>query len=550
MSVTSWGWSMTSRHTVRARRQLVVAATVLVAVLAGSVAAAYLFELNLDRRQGAAVEEHLLASELLGSVLAEQNVLELYYDAADHESDEREEALTKAFDPESSLQLIGGLVEEHGLLHARFGGEPDARVDTIEERFDALALAARNGAPLSSDVSERVTWRLLNFDLTTSVTQARQWHAEHFDVEAALTSALRSNVRIGLLAVLLIGVLVGVIVLVRLLRILRVAEQNEDRTKAALRARHYELQHALAKARTASEAKTRFVANTSHELRTPLTAILGFTDVLIESDLAPENLDHLTHIHSNADHLLQLIDDVLDISRIESGEVTLNHDNVDVPSLLEQIVMDLGRLASGRPVKVVADIPATAGTFVTDRVKLRQIVMNLVGNAIKFTEEGAVTISLHLDDDGIPSRIDVVDTGIGISSDLIEAVREPFRQADDERTRRFGGAGLGLPISLGLAEVLGYHLDISSELGVGSTFSLSLRPLPDQDTGAEGRRSRLRGEAHQEHPAGPSRLPPTPTAASEGYLEGDPREPAKPGGVDSSNAPMPAATSSGRAERN
>lgn len=507
---------MVTSGTLRARRRLVIAASVLVAVVASTVSVAYAVDVDLDGRHRDAVDEHLRTNQLLGTVLAELASLELYYDAVNHSSDGREEALTATFDPESSLQLMSGLLAEHEVLHHRFGSGDEGRVAPIEARFDALSDVVRSGLPLSGELADEVTWRILNFDLTTSLSQARQWHSEAFDVESSAIAATRSTVRTALLALLLVGGIVGAFVLVKLFQVLREAERREARTRAALRDRHQELQHALADARTASEAKTRFVANTSHELRTPLTAIIGFTDVLSESALEPEQIEHLNLIYSNADHLLQLIDDVLDIARIESGEVTASLEEVDIASLLEQVANDLQRLASGRPVEVITDLPTGARRLVTDRVKLRQIVMNLVGNALKFTEEGSVTVSLQVNDGGIPTRIDVVDTGIGIAPDRIEAVREPFRQADDERTRRFGGAGLGLSISLGLADLLGYHLDITSQLGVGSTFSLLLRPQPpDSDAGL------IPGEG---------------TAGSVAHHLGDRSDTLRSGGVGSPNA--------------
>lgn len=532
---------MAARPTVRVRRRLIAAATILAAALVTTVAAAYLAELNLDDRQQDAVEEHLRANDLLGSVLAEQTALELYFDSVSHQTDGRDDAFTTTFDPESSLQLIGGLLAEHRLLHERYGGARDTRVETIEGRFEAVAAAVRRGAPLSDVVSSQVTWRLVNFDFTSSLTQVRQWHAEAFDLEAMYIGALRTKIRLGLLAILLVGGAGGAIVLLRLLRVLRHAEGNEERARAALRARHRELQHALADARTASEAKTRFVANTSHELRTPLTAIIGFTDVLAEADLDPEQHEHLMQVQSNAGHLLQLVDDVLDISRIEAGEVTATRDEVDVASLLGQVVRDLRRLADGRPVEVVSELPATSGTLLTDRVKLRQIVMNLVGNALKFTERGTVTISLTLGDDGTPRRIDVADTGIGIAPDLIEAVQKPFRQADDERTRRFGGAGLGIPISLGLADLLGHRLTIRSEVGVGSTFSLLLEPLPDPDSEAPLRPHRADDDARPDDRADSMRMPPTPGSAFETDLEEE-----LTAGDGLPNTPAPAGTGPGR----
>ena len=475
---------MQGREALQARRRLMVAAMAFAAVVVATVSAAYILNVNLDRQHRGAVEEHLRTNEMLAAVLAEMTSLELYFDAVSHDTDGREQVLISAFDPAASIQLMRGLIDEHESSHEHSQEARAATLGMIEERFEALADAVAAGLPASSDVADEVTWRLLNFDLASSLTQARQWHAEAFDLEAARISESRSVLRLVLLAVLLVGGLVGGLVIARLTRILRQAVQSEEAAKEELRDRHHEVQHALAHARSASEAKTRFVANTSHELRTPLTSIIGFTEVLAESGLRQDQHDYLAHIQSSADHLLELIDQVLDVSRIESGNVTPTLDEVDVTVLVEQIVGDLDQMTTGRPVELLTRLPEDVGTIETDRMKLRQILMNLVSNALKFTEEGTVTVSLHAGEDGVPQRIDVADTGIGIAPHMIDSVREPFQQADDANARRFGGVGLGIPISLGLAELLGFELEIASERGVGSTFSLLLRPHEAEQSGS------------------------------------------------------------------
>jgi PAS domain S-box-containing protein len=238
-----------------------------------------------------------------------------------------------------------------------------------------------------------------------------------------------------------------------------------------------ELVEAKQAAEAASRAKSEFLANMSHEIRTPMTAILGFADVLLGHPSDEESADAVRVIQRNGIHLLDIINDILDISKIEAGKLHV----VCQPCVPEQIVAEVILMMETRAQDKGLSLSCeTQGAMperiTTDPIRLRQILINLIGNAVKFTESGAVRVVLHRENGGdTPQlRIDVVDTGIGLSETQIGELFRPFAQADSSMHRRFGGTGLGLVISKRLANILGGDVAVSSTPGRGSIFSLTI----------------------------------------------------------------------------
>jgi len=273
----------------------------------------------------------------------------------------------------------------------------------------------------------------------------------------------------------------------------KVLEEREDRLQekrchivqleSEVRRRSADLQKALERAESANRAKSQFLANMSHEIRTPMTAILGFADILLEAELESEDRDTAIHaIRRNGQHLLALINDILDLSKIEAGRLTTEY--VQCSPL--EVVADVCTLAQGwaeaKELRLAAEcrgpIPETIWT---DPTRLRQILVNLVSNAVKFTHAGEVRLAVSLLHDAQSAdqpdasarlQLDVSDTGIGLSPEQLSTLFQPFTQADASTTRNYGGTGLGLAISKRLAEMLGGDLTASSGPGEGSTFSL------------------------------------------------------------------------------
>ncbi|MEZ6037238.1 MAG: response regulator [Planctomycetota bacterium] len=256
----------------------------------------------------------------------------------------------------------------------------------------------------------------------------------------------------------------------------RTAELEQARD--ALLVNNEVLRAAKEAADAANRSKTMFLANVSHELRTPMTAIVGYAQEL-EERLEPETktfeADAITTIRRNAEHLMGLIHDLLDLTKLDAGKMVVERAACDPRELLAEVESSLRQRATAAGLTMEFTSTDAVPTMVrSDRLRLRQILVNLVGNAVKFTERGVVRVAMDHDAGSGDLSIEVVDSGIGMSADALSRVFQPFEQADASTTRRFGGTGLGLTISLQLAQALGGDLTATSEVGVGSRFHLKV----------------------------------------------------------------------------
>ncbi len=251
------------------------------------------------------------------------------------------------------------------------------------------------------------------------------------------------------------------------------------RTMAStIRTRESELRVALGEAEAASRAKSAFVATISHEIRTPLNGVIGMSELLAEADLAPPLREYVETISTSSKLLLELINGILDFSKLSAGALTLNAGPVMVEPLVRETAALFSRQARDAGLDLRVDIAANVPLTVdADALRLRQILANLIGNAVKFTPAGSVTVSVAggpIIDERSTLCFDVIDTGVGIDPSMQETIFEPFRQADMSTTRRFGGTGLGLSISRHLAAMMNGSIAVRSTPGSGTTFSLSV----------------------------------------------------------------------------
>lgn len=276
----------------------------------------------------------------------------------------------------------------------------------------------------------------------------------------------------------------------------RELEEERQGLEKRVNQRTEELNMARQKAEEANKAKSSFLATMSHEIRTPMNGVIGTIDVLRQSSLKPRQLDQVEIIKDSAYSLLTVIDDILDFSKIEAGKIELEAEPVIISYLTESICNAMLSIARKKQVGLRFYLdPRLPEAIVSDAVRLRQIVINLVGNALKFS--GSTTRMGHVDarfeKQGEDIQIRVIDNGIGMSSSAIATVFEPFSQADTSTTRRFGGTGLGLPITKRIVEMLGGSLKIDSEEGEGSTFTVTIPIEEVAKPGGKERAQQLQG---------------------------------------------------------
>ena len=250
-----------------------------------------------------------------------------------------------------------------------------------------------------------------------------------------------------------------------------------DRMTEELRRARSELEMANQHLRAASRLKDEFLANMSHELRTPLNAVMGYSALLlkgIDGPLLPAQAESLQAVHQSAAHLLQLINGLLDLAKIEAGMMEVMAEEFDLTTMIHEVVQHLRPQALAKPIELKVDVPSHAVPVYLDRLKLRQALLNIVGNALKFTEQGRVEVRLLEPGSVAGVRIEVEDTGPGIRPEDLAKLFTDFRQLDGSATRKHGGTGLGLSISRKLVRLMGGDLEAASTYGSGSTFSFIL----------------------------------------------------------------------------
>lgn len=252
--------------------------------------------------------------------------------------------------------------------------------------------------------------------------------------------------------------------------------------EGVVKERTRELEQANVRLQELDRLKSMFLASMSHELRTPLNSIIGFTGIMLQGLAGPvneEQMRQLAMVKGSATHLLDLINDVLDISKIEAGELTLARDAFDIRTVIEKVVQSTRPIADNKGLTLLVEIGPGVGTITSDMRRVEQILLNLLSNAIKFTEAGKISVECRIDEGCFIVR--VTDQGIGIKKEDIPVLFNPFHQVDNGIAKRYEGTGLGLSICKKLTELMGGKIWVESEWGKGSAFSFSLPDIKKED---------------------------------------------------------------------
>lgn len=366
----------------------------------------------------------------------------------------------------------------YGLMHAKKLGLADTAI--IFDPSDLFYAAPKNASRQLLNAIDYHVASFKNNQDSVYYKSLKRWTSEEVRfklpkwMQVAGLAAL-----VALLTSLAAGFVLKHQVNTRTRELTLVNREMEERIKK----RTAELADAMEKAQAADRIKSAFLATMSHELRTPLNSIIGFTGIMLQGlagPLNPEQQKQMSMVQNSSRHLLALINDVLDISKIEAGQLDLSISDFDLPTSIEKVAKIVSPLAEKKGLKLSLDIAPDVGLVSTDQRRLEQIILNLANNAIKFTDSGRVSISCKSEGNGY--LLSVSDTGIGIKPHEIPDLFQPFHQLDSGLTRKHEGTGLGLSICKRIMDITGGTIDVKSKPGIGSVFSVK---FPKQAGGAK-----------------------------------------------------------------
>jgi len=389
----------------------------------------------------------------------------------DHEYTIEYESLNEAFKALDRGEVDVVMSSQYGFLHlTNYLGFPDYKANVV---FDSTLIST-----FGFNINEEILCSIINkaFSFIDVKGISGQWMRRTFDYRVKLTNA-RLPVLAGI-PVFIICIFFFFLLLYRKINESKRLEKQVKERTLELSAFQKDLKEALESAKAANNSKSAFLANMSHEIRTPMNSIMGFSELALDSETSLKTSEYLKKIQMNVEWLLQIINDILDISKIESGKMELEIIPFDIHEIFTScraLVMPKA-VEKGLILHFYAE-PSVGVKPLGDPTRLRQVFVNLLSNAVKFTQNGMVKVLSAITEkteNNITMHFEIKDSGIGMSKDQIEKIFEPFAQAETGTTRKYGGSGLGLAITKNIVEMMGGKLSVESSLGIGSKFSFDL----------------------------------------------------------------------------